>query len=213
MALGDHPLLDPLSPNRFQRCSRSASPSDRWVSQFYSNDSSHCVELDNVAQEELTSHHPHTDNLAPAPTYATLLPHVAHVASLSSQEQVNPFLPVTADTRHCPSISPVFTMNLTPIDPITHMMEALMQSIKSIIAAHVAMLAQTSVLEHVPHHNNANAPIAQTFALEHGAQNKLAIQIRGGAPSDSSRNHTPIPSTFPEEEVEWNTARHQNRAE
>src|SRR6266550_5081263 len=31
--------------------------------------------------------------------------------------------------------------------------------------------------------------------------------MRGGAPSDSSHNHTPIPSTFPEEEEEWNMAK------
>src|SRR6266566_3104786 len=31
--------------------------------------------------------------------------------------------------------------------------------------------------------------------------------MRGGAPSDSSHNHTPIPSTFPEEEEEWNTVK------
>ena len=75
------------------------------------------------------------------------------------------------DTRHCPSLPPVF-MSLTPIDPVTHMMEALMPSIKSIIVAHVATLAQTGVLEHVPHHNNADASIAQTSALEHGTQTK-----------------------------------------
>ncbi len=47
-----------------------------------------------------------------------------------------------------------------------------MPSIKSIIVAHVATLAQTGVLEHVPHHNNADASIAQTSALEHGTQTK-----------------------------------------
>jgi len=112
---------------------------------------------------------------SPGPEYATLLPHVAHVASFSSQEQVNPFTPVMVDTRHCPSLSPVFTAGLTPVDPVTHMMEALMPSIKSIIAAPVATLAQTSVLEHIPHYDNTNAPAAQTFVLEHGTQNKPAI--------------------------------------
>ncbi len=114
-------------------------------------------------------------------------------------------MPVTVDTRHCPTLSLVFTTNLTPVDPVTHMMEALLPSIKSIIAAHVATLAQTSALERVPQY--VDTPMAQTSALEHGMQTKPATRMRGGAPSDSLRNHTPIPSTFPEEEEEWNTTK------
>src|SRR6266576_2500655 len=82
---------------------------------------------------------------------------------LSSQEQASAFTPVMAAILPGPSLPHVFTVGLTPVDPVQHMMEAHLPSIKAIIASHMVTLAQTN-------------------ALEHMAQDRPAMRLRGGSP-------------------------------